>query len=322
MQGDASIFFLTGQEDIAGELDALLRNEIHPNIDIRKIEIDPKYGQKSPGPMHENCGLYLQLLRASFVTSDAFEIVLNNDWQTSWCYFGHSATTRGTYCFELRHMDMTSLFPAVSMMRRIVMLPASFHDAVSVHPREFLSLARPLDLGGVELVDFRRSETIRHAIGRVAAQIRREWKNLCHRHIGIRGLLKPDFAELAKLLKVSERILASNVSFSSDVRLVPSFSGEALENAPSNIVLELRNHGSRVLRSIRVRVRAPRTVMKPFISDITDLIPPTPLYFPLQLTPKTAPFCPLEVFVDHGDDPLDVPPQPMPLLVPVQRYGG
>jgi hypothetical protein len=198
------------------------------------------------------------------------------------------------------------------------MLPEEFHTNLDVHPRTFLSLARPLDLGGVELVDYHVDAALRHAVHRVAAQLKREWKNLCHRHMAIRQLFKPDYDELSRLLKIDALILQSTNLFAPDVRLDASIvEGQAVEGVLSRVVLEVRNEGGRALRDIRIRVRAPLNVLTPGVSTMSDLLPPQTVRLELRLTPKTAPCCPLEVFIDHGDDPLDIPSFPIPLLVDV-----
>ena len=179
-------------------------------------------------------------------------------------------------------------------------------------------MPRPLDLGGVELVDYRIKGVLKHAIHRVGLQLKREWKNLCHRHMGIRGLFKPDFQELGNLLNVDAEFLEANSLYAEDIRLEAAIvEGRALENSPSRVVLELRNPGGRPLKNIRVRVRAPGTTLKSPISQIRDLVPPETVRVDLDITPRTAPCCPLEVFIDLGDDPLEIPSFPIPVAIPV-----
>ncbi|MFZ2631962.1 MAG: hypothetical protein WA081_14865 [Desulfosalsimonadaceae bacterium] len=315
----ARIFILQGQNALAKEISSLLRDEIHRDIDVEYVEIDPKYNRSSDWNMHRHCRDYLQLLRTSFVASHTFDVVIKNDWETKWCYLGLGyAGEFGGYCFELKHMQMTALFPALAVMDRIVMLPEEFFLNLDVHPRTFLSLARPLDLGGIELVDYHAAGTIKQAVHRVAIQLRREWRGLCHRQMAIRRLFKPDFVELGRLLKVDPVILESNNLFSPEVRLGASIvEGEAVEGTLSRVVLELRNYGGRALRNIRVRVRAPIKAMASPVSEMLDLLPPQTLRIELNLTPRVTPCCPLEVFVDHGDEPQDIPSFPITVLVDV-----
>jgi hypothetical protein len=312
-----TLFILQGQLALAKKISTLLRDEIHRDIEIQTVDIDPKYDRHSGLDMDKRCRAYLSFLRASFMTSDPFEVVVMNDRESHWCYLGN-LPEYADYCFELKHVQMTALFPAVAIMGRIVMLPEDFTQCLDVYPRTFLSLARPLDLGGVELVDYTTEGTIRHAVHRVALRLKQEWKNLCHRHMEFRRLLKPDFDELSRLLKVDAAILESNISFSPDVTLTASVvEGKAIEGTRSRVVIELRNEGGRALRNIRVRVRAPFSVMASSFSCVLDLVPPKGTRLELELTPKVAPCCPVELFIDLGDDPLDLPSFPIPVLIDV-----
>ncbi len=313
----AHVFILQGQDALFKEIKALLEDEIYRNIEVERMEIDPKYGQSSGSVMHERCRMYLHLLRASFVASNPFEVVVKNDRETHWCYLGYQAEFGG-YCFELKHMQMTALFPAVGIMDRLVMLPEEFHRNLDVYPRTFLSLPKPLNLGGVELVDFHVEGTVKHAVNRVAVQLKREWKNLCHRHMGVHRLFKPDYEELSRLLNVDSLFLKSSNVFSPDVRLdVSVVPGKVVEDALSRVVLELRNEGGRPLRNIRIRVRAPSGALASPVSQTCDLLPPEPVRLELELTPKAAPCCPLEVFIDQGDDPSEIPSYPISVPVDV-----
>ncbi|MBY5904168.1 hypothetical protein HFO88_28090 [Rhizobium leguminosarum] len=312
------IFIIEGQSELGKEVGSLLRQEIHRDIEIQIIEISRTYDHRSGKEMDQQCRAYLRLLRASLIASSPFEIVVKNDWDTHWCYLGNLSEF-GDNCFELRHNQMAALFPAVAIMGRIVMLSEEFHRKLDVHPRTFLSMARPLDLGGVELVDFCDSRSLRHAVSRVSAQLKWEWKNLCHRQMGIRGLFAPDYDELSRLLNVDAVILEANAEPTPEVRLEAAVvNGEAVEGATSLIALEVRNVGSRALKAIRVRVRAPDGALASPVSIIADLVPPQPIRIELELTPRVAPCCPLEVFIDHGRDPWEVPSYPIPVLVEVR----
>jgi hypothetical protein len=326
----AHVFILQGQkQSLYKEIKLLLEDEFCRSIEIECIEIDPKYGRRSSDAMHKSCRDYLNFLRASFVViSNSFEIIIKNDQETDWYYLGYSYSTPPYgYCFELKHMQMTSLFPAVAIMERIVMLPEEFYQNTDVHPRTFLSLPRPLNFSGVELVDYHDKGTIKHAVSRVAAQFKQEWKNLCHRHMGIHGLFKPNFEELSRLLHVDSLLLESSSLFSSDVNLkVSVVEGQAVEGTLSHVVLEISNKeeeeggnkkGGRALKNIRIRVRAPSGALASPVSEMCDLLPPEPARLELKLTPKTAPICPLEVFIDMGDDPSAIPSFPIPVHVEV-----
>ena len=313
------IFILQGQNTLAKSISSLLRDEIHRDIDVEYVEIDPKYNQGSDRDMHYHCRDYLRLLRTSFIASHPFDVVVKNDWETQGCYLGLGyAGEFAGYCFEFKHMQMSALFPAVAIMDRIVMLPEEFHLELDAHPRTFLSLARPLCLGGIELVDYHATEALKQAVHRVAVQLRREWKSLCHRQMAIRRLFKPDFDELSRLLKVDLMILESNNLFSPDVRLDASIvEGRAVEGTLSRVTLELRNSGDRELRNIRVRVKAPSNTMASPFSKMLDLLPPKSVRVEIELTPSVAPCCPLEVFVDLEGGPIDIPSVQIPVLVDV-----
>src|SRR6185503_5860664 len=159
----ALIFYLEGQDALFQKIRSLLRQEIFKDIQVDPVEIDRKYGHYSSREMHDRCRTYLRLLRTSLLATGAFEIVAHNDSQTHWSYFGASAEF-GTYCFELTHKRMTSLFPAVAIADRIVMLPEAFTHGTSVHPRSFLWLPQPLEARGVELVDYGIQSALEHAV--------------------------------------------------------------------------------------------------------------------------------------------------------------
>jgi hypothetical protein len=317
---NAYVFVLEGQSDIYKEISTHLRNRIYNGIDIHRVDIDPNYSIHSRPQVHESCRQYLKFLRASLLTSGHFEVVVKDKRDTHWCYLGYTAIA-GSYCFELKHEQLSALFPAVAILDRIVLLPAKFTRNLDVHPRSFLSLPRPLAVGGVELVDFHAKGALSHAFERVDGQLRRECLGLCHRHMSVRHLLVPDFEELGLLLNVDPAFLESKNTVANDVRLdvsvVEGGSGP-VEGQTGRITLELRNVGGRALRNIRVQVQGPANVLKPALAEICNLLPPEAVRLEVEMTPPTAPCCPLEVFVDQGDDPTAVPAGPIPVLVNVR----
>ena len=314
----ADIFYLTGQKKIAKIIDSLLRVEVYRDIEVSYIEIDPKYNKNSPRKMHERCREYLRLLKSSLLTSDPFDVIVKNDSETHWCYLGIDNAGTGGYCFELNHMHMPALFPAVAILERIVMMPEDFHEKLSAHPRTLLSLSRPLDLGGVELFDYRTQTSISHSVQRVSTQIKHELRNLCYRHMSVRRILKPDFEELSYLLKVDSLMLESEDLFLPDVRIeVSILESQAVVSVPSTIVLGVRNEGGRVLKDVRVRVRAPHNALSTTVSQMIDIIPPDTTKIKLEVTPIVAPCCPLEIFFDQFTDPTRLPSMPIPVLINV-----
>ena len=316
---NAQVFMLKGQtRSLFRNIKLLLEDEFCRCIDVERIDIDPQYGRNSSDEMHKNCRNYLNFLRASFVVSKPFEIVIKNDQETDWYYLGYSlGMSLYEYCFEMKHMQMTSLFPAVAIKERIVILPDEFLKNAAVHPRAFLSLPKPLNLRGVELIDFKDQETVKHAVSRVAGYFRFEWRSLCQRHMRVHGLLKPNFEELSLLLNVDSLLLESSDLFSPGVRLDVNVEGKAVEDRPSTIVLEIRNDGDKTLKNVRIRVKAPSGALASSFSEMHDLVPPQPVRLVLELTAKAAPVCPLEVFIDLGDEESEVPAFPIPVQVDV-----
>jgi hypothetical protein len=314
----ADIYYLRGQLNVAKAVAGLFREVLYKNVDVQYFEIDARYSRNSSSTMHELCRNYLRLLRASFLTSDPFAIVIRNDRETQWCYLGDDNQSPSGYCFELNHMNMPSLFPAVALLDRIVMLPEEIHAGLRAHPRTLLSLARPLEIGGVDLVDYSTESGRTQSVQRVAKQIKLELRSLCYRHMAVHGLYTPDFEELGRLLNVDSLMLESGDLFLPDVQLEVSVEkSRALVGAPSTVVLAIRNVGGRPLRNVRVRVRAPHNALTMPVSEILDIIPPNTARLEVGLCPVIAPYCPLELLFSHGDDPTLIPSMPIPVSIEV-----
>lgn len=317
----ASIFYLPEQFDLIESIRSLLRENVHPDLDVRPVEIDPKYGKDSDKDMHKRCREYVDFLRASLVTSDPFAVVIKNDLETWWCYMGliNSVAAPTGYCFELKNSEMTALFPALVLMNRIVMLPEQFDGAVNKHPRTFLSLTRPLNFSGLELVDYSSKLETRLAIGRIADQFRGELRSIIHRQKFVRRLHSPDYDELSSIVKEKASILRLHDIPSSEIRIDARVEGRAVEGTPSPISVLVTNLGVRTLKNVRVRVRAPKNALTSSVSVMASLEPPDAIKVDFEIIAKVAPLCPLEIFVDLGEAPLEMPTFPIPVFVEVDR---
>lgn len=314
-----TIFHLPSQKELVEAIRSRLKQNIGHGLEVQRVEIDPKYSTSSTEEMHQRCRDFVEYMRVSLVTTDPFAVVIKNDLETQWCYMGrvNSVLHRGGYCFELKSIEMTSLFPALVLMNRVVMMPEEFDRKINRHPRAFLSLTRPLDLGGLELVDYHSDRELNLAIDRVSEQFRRELRSLIHRQKLVRRLFSPDYEELARLLREDVSILEPHESPSLDVDLVAQVQGRAIEGTPSQVSIEISNRRSRELRNVRIRVRGPKGAFVSAVTGTADLLPPDVMRIDFELIAGTAPCCPLEVFIDLGETPLEMPTFPITLFVEV-----
>ena len=314
----AIIFYLPDQLNLSETIRSLLRQRIHADLEVSLVAIDPNYRESSEEHEHRRCREFIDFLRASLIASDPFAVVVKNDLETQWCYLGkiNSAPDRAGYCFELKHKEMTALFPALVLMNRIVMLPEEFDGKLNKHPKKFLSLTRPLDFAGLELVDYRSDSEVRLAIDRVAEQFRRELKSVIHRQKLVRRLSAPDYEELAGLVKEKVAVLKA-YECSPEVILTSHVKGRAVEGIPSRISVEVVNEGTRSLQNVRIRVRGPKGALASSVSKMVDLLPKAAVTVEFDLTPAVCPGCPLEVLTDLGDVPLEMPTFPIPIFVEV-----
>jgi hypothetical protein len=292
----AQIFMLRSQERLAREIGSLLRSNLYQDIDVAHTVYDEE------DETEIRVGLsYLKLMRAS--TAAASEEVASTDFavevedeEGSWGYYWDP---NATYMLRLPHDMLTKVFPAVSIMGRMVMVPREIHQAFDA-PSDFSYMFKPLDVQGVVLANFDQKESTRKAVQRVAAQIRREIVSLGQRHMSLQGTRSPDLEELARLLGLEEDFLRG---LEQDILRPSPHLSTKITSKPgrlrsiSQVTLAIQNESADAPGIVRVQVRAPAGVMNAPLVQYIDFSPGMNKQQTIKfdVRPKTAPYCPLEV---------------------------
>jgi hypothetical protein len=315
---NAQLFCLKSQQSAAVKIEALLRRYIFDSIEIERLEIGDDYGQHSSYKEHDHCRSFLSLFKASMIRVDDFSIAVA-DVSGRWYYMGG---VRERYQLELFHTSMKSVFPAVAIMGRMVMMPRKVGDAFE-KSRLFPWFAKPRDLEGVVLADFQHPDLVEDAIRLVADQLRADVTKLCQRHMLFRNSRIPDFKELGQLLGVAPEYLERHrediilPSVKLRCRLV---SGPVKLDADSEVALEVSYDSSEPLGRVCLYVNGPFDVIETFIREVFE--------FPggkhesrqvrFKIKPKTLPYCPLEALFTVDETRGVSAPFPIPLILDVQ----
>jgi hypothetical protein len=313
------IFCLRSQKAVARKVESLLRKLIYPELEVELKEISDDYNTYSDYKEHENCGLFLRLFKASMIRVDDFAIVVS-DGRGRWYYMGGSYHNEPRL-LELLQSSMSSVFPAVAIMNRMMMMPYGVGDAFG-KSRMFPWFVKPRDLEGVVLTDFQHPDSLEQAIRQVDVQLRTDIAKLCKRHMLLRRIATPDFVELSHLLKISTDYLESHrPEFTAPWAGLTCeiVSASARVGIESEVALEVRYASPEPLGLVSVRVSAPHGVME-------DTFKASLLFaggkterreLRLRVKPKAAPYCPLEVqFTMDETQPLAAPSS-YPLLLDV-----
>jgi hypothetical protein len=312
----AQIFSLKSQAPLRRAIEDLLQENLYWKIEVENKIIDDEDWDSRTGL--EMGRAYFRLLAASMVRVDDFSLEVENS-LGKWGYWGYTGE-RGEYFVRLGDQIRTKVFPSVAVMDRMVMVPAGIHDAFDV-PTGFSYLFRPLDLHGVQLVDFDDPKAIKDAVAKVAAQLGREIVTIGRRHMHVRDIRTPDLTELSQLLHVAGDFLGR---FETEmIRPVPKLAldvtGEPVTlGAWSQVALEVRNESDYELGAVRAQIRGPRNVMRGPFARYLDLASGDPgdrtLRF--EVRAQAAPFCPLEVLF-LSDDAVQGFTFPCPLILDV-----
>ena len=301
----AEVFFLNSQARLLQVIERLLRTEFYRDMRIESREVASNYNARTSSSQAKR---YISLLKSAVLSVRDFDIVVRTNDQTAWCYLGSyqydDRLASGTF-LALRHAEMASLFPAVAIMGRMVMLPEGIRSTLHKHPRDFHWCLRPLESSGVVLVDFSDDQAIRSAVSAVAARLKREIRSLCHFHMMTHpdGIKAPDYDELGELLRVAPEFLRS-LDADLPLAVFPEVSLETKtvsfeQRSPVEIVI--RNRSDRLLHSVRVRVRAPANTLEQPVSDFLDILAGGSKSVAFDLQPRAKPYLPLEVVVDVSD---------------------
>ena len=326
----AQVFFIESQKDRCQLIETLLRDCIYKYIEVERIEIDNKYSEQS-FDNHPKCKTYLKLLKASILRTKGkdfnidFNIVVKRDDETNWCYLGKDNVESGA-SLKLTHSGMSALFPAVAIWDRMVMVPERITTGLDKYPREFLWCPKPLDLGGVVLVDFNDKSSIKKAINLVGVRLKSEIKKLCGRYMVANHIKRPNLEELGALLFNNAKepyleLLKNDLLFTTTQLSSAIVSSQAVIGEWSEVTLEIKNQSEKSLNQVRVRVRAPVDILETPVSEIIDLPAHRAVTIKFQVFPKASPYCPLEAIVDIGEDAEDLQPFPMPVILEVKDKG-
>jgi hypothetical protein len=197
---NAQIFCLKSQKKIAEEIETLLKRHIFDEIRVSRLELSENPAEQD----RQYCQSFLKLFKASMIKVDDFAILVA-DGKGRWYYMG-GAYQDEPFLLELFQQSMTSLFPAVAIMNRMVMLPHNVGSAFE-RSRVFPWFVKPRDLDGAVLTDFRHGDAVAEGIRQVGAQLKSDIAKLCKRHMLMRKIKTPDFTDLGLLLDVHPKYL-------------------------------------------------------------------------------------------------------------------
>jgi hypothetical protein len=171
-------------------------------------------------------------------------------------------------------------------------------------------------------VDFQDLDSVREGARQVGIHLRTEIAKLCRRHMLMNKSSSPNFDTLSELLKIDKKYFKKHEEeiLASMVQLVPKIgSGPAQLGRPCRVIIEIRNESEKELEHVRVQVRAPKDAMKAPVVKILD--------FPasgagaqriqFEISPKAAPYCPLEVLFEISETSQLYAPFSAPLILDV-----
>ncbi|MBV8818768.1 MAG: hypothetical protein JO022_10465, partial [Acidobacteriaceae bacterium] len=257
----AQIFCLRSQKAIARKVESLLRKHVYADIEVDLKEISDDYNTWSDYKEHEHCRLFLKLFKASMLRVDDFAIVVS-DGRGRWYYMGGRYENE-PLLLELLQSAMPSVFPAVAIMNRMMMMPYAVGDAFE-KTRVFPWFVKPRDLEGLVLTDFQHADSVEDAVRQVDIQLRADIAKLSKRHALLRKIEAPDFVELGQLLKISTDYLEAHREQLAApwARLTCEIASAAVRvGVESEVVLRVRYESNEPLGLVFVRVNAPYGVM-------------------------------------------------------------
>jgi hypothetical protein len=314
---NARMFFLPSQQELCREIPALLRQHLYKEVVVEHLDVRDYDWNAARS--------YLNLLRASMVKEDDFRIGVEESNKRLW-YLGYEDQDwyEDWHALKIPRESMTAIFPAVSVMDRMVMLPHLFQQAFDTS-RDFSFFPKPLDLQGVLLVDFQDARAIREGVRQVGSQIKAEIAKLCRRYMFVNKYRtnQPDFSELARMLKIDRGFFEQHQDelFVPSVKLTPKIvSGMARLGKKSKVVLEIQNNSEDVLGKVRVQIRAPADILANPVAEYLDFSAGKAQIQQINFEVKpTARYCPLEVLIELDDPNQKYAPFPFPLILDVSE---
>lgn len=314
---EAQIFFLKSQQVLCNKITSLLRQYVYEDIQVNRLavsNVDPdKWGDVAQQQIARS---YLHLLKSTMIKVGDFQIGVEDPNGDYW-YMGYG----GKFYLKLSRQLMTSVFPAVAVMDRMVMLPQGIHKAFD-SPSGFSFFPRPLDLQGVLLVNFDDQRAIREGVQQVAAQMKTEVAKLCRQYMSVNTLPQPDFDDLARLLNIDKNYFEQyqDEIFERSVKLTPKIvSGPAQRAQRSQVVLEIQNESDDELGIVCVQVKAPSDALPAPVVEYLDFSAGKEQTQKIQfeICPRAPRFCPLAVLFMPSDTLQTYTPFPIPLTLDV-----
>jgi hypothetical protein len=317
---NAHIFCLRSQKKIAEEIEALLKQHIFEEMRVLRHEISDDYCRNPGEHDHEHCRLFLKLFKASMIRVDDFAILVA-DGRGRWYYMGGTYQDE-PYLIELFQQSMTSVFPAVAVMNRMVIMP---HDIGSAFEksRVFPWFVKPRDLEGAILTNFRHRDSLAEGIRQIGVRIRSDIAKLCKRHMLMRKIKNPDFTDLGFLLDVNPRYLElhrSDVVAPAADLTAKLLSGPVHIGKTSKVLLEINYESEDPLPLVFVKVNAPSETLKSPVEAMMTFSDSNtaPKSIEFEVTAKTRPYCPLEVLFGLDDEYRSSASFPFPIVLEVQ----
>jgi hypothetical protein len=315
----AHIFSLRSQQKIAGEIETLLKEHIFDEISVLRFEISDDYCRNPGAHDHEHCRLFLKFFKASMIRVDDFAILVT-DGRGRWYYMGGTYQNE-PYLIELFQRSMASVFPAVAVMNRMVILP---HDIASAFEksRVFPWFVKPRDVEGAVLIDFRHRDGLVEGIRQIDIQLRRDIAKLCKRHMLMRRIKNPDFTDLGLLLEVNpnylERHRSEIVAPSANVA-AKLLSGPVQMGKPSKVRLEISYDYQEPLPLVFVKVNAPPETLRSPVARAMAFSSgqAEPKTIEFEVIARTKPYCPLEVLFGLDEEYRSSMSFPFPVVLDV-----
>lgn len=194
----ARIFALTTQKDECAAIERLLRDHLYRGIEVEYRRFDPVRLNEC-GDIGRD---YIDQMQASMFSADTFCLLVTQG--GNWNYIGYRAGCR--FFPRLPEYRMASVFPAVSMMGRMVMMPEAIQKELDC-PRGFFYLFKPLDLQGVLLVNFQNERAIHEAIVKIGTRLKMEIVRLGRQQMALKRIKVPDIQELTELLGLEPKFI-------------------------------------------------------------------------------------------------------------------
>jgi len=312
---NAQVFYLESQEDLYRRISSLLKRHI---FDDEGVDIDRRT-IKDDDYTSEEGQEYLRLLKASMISTHDFTLLVE-DSEGGWSYMGYDTIPKGARLLRVLRKSIGSVFPAVAVMDRLVMVPKGIHDALTAE--NFTWMLKPLEMGGVLLVDFEEPNSVGDGARQVGIRLGIDIAKLCRRHMLMNRSLSPNFEALSQLVRIEKKYFERHREkiLECMVKLRPEIvSGPARLGKLSGVIVDIRNESKQDLEDVRVQVRAPKGALAAPVVKTLDFRAggEAAQRIQFEILPNAVPYCPLEVRFDTSETSLLYAPFSAPLILNV-----